>query len=117
MSDSPILGRFEEHLGVINFHSELHYPFNEEVIGVAQSFEIASSMGFILRRGVRIQISSARCDYAFSGDFKFTGGCLHLMPLTDTIPFYTLSGAILRGVTNFKQWVEVDTSEPRASRY
>lgn len=113
MSDpTTLLGRFEEHLGIINFHSELQHPFDEQAIAVAQCFEVVSALGFILRRGVRLQISSARCDYAFSGAFNFTGGCLHLMPLSDTIPIYALNGAILRGITNFKQWVEVDTTEP-----
>ena len=113
MSTDPktFSARIEHHLGVLNFHGEMNYPFDDALIGVAQAFEIVSASGFLLRRGVRLQHSTALTDYAFSGTFEFVAGCLRLYALTDTLPVYTLSGAILRGITDFKRWVEVDTSD------
>ena len=40
--------RIEHHLSVLNFHGEMHYLFDEALIGVAQAFEIVSASGFII---------------------------------------------------------------------
>ena len=94
---------------IVNLGLTLTFPYDESVVPVLTAFQITSVDGVVLRRGVRVQVSTEKNDMFWLGKSRARRGRgPELFPLFDEgFPLHHRHGSIISPVPehDFARWV------------